>query len=58
MEEADQPDPVLDLTDTHQLAGKHGAQVDLAPAQADPATAGDADGAIRPGRLRAFSCRC
>ena len=46
MHEADQPDLVIDLSDADHLAGKHGAEVDFAPAKADAATASDAGGSI------------
>lgn len=46
LQEADQPDAVLDFPDPHELSREHGAQVDLALADADAAAAGDAHGAV------------
>lgn len=47
--EADQPDLVGDLFDADVLTGEHLAEVDLVPAEADTAAAGDGDGAIVEG---------
>jgi len=44
--EADQPDLVIDLTDVHDLAGEHVAEVDFASAEADSSAAGYADGSM------------
>ena len=46
MQEADQPDLVLDFSDSHELPGEDGAQVDFPFADTDPAAAGHANGAI------------
>jgi hypothetical protein len=43
---------VLDFPDPHELAGKHGREVDLEPADADASAAGHADGAVVVGVLR------
>ncbi len=46
LHEANEPYCVADLRDTDLLAGKHGAEVDLAPADADSAAASDAHGSV------------
>ncbi len=43
MHEADEPDLVCDLLDTHVLAGEYGAEMDLLASKADPATLCDGD---------------
>ncbi len=49
VEEADQPDIAVDLADADELAGEHGAQVDLALADADSAAVVDAKRAVVEG---------
>jgi hypothetical protein len=49
--EADEPDFVIDLLDSHLLTGEDGAQVDLLPVVADPAAAGDDGAAVVEGVL-------
>ena len=46
MHEADQPDLVIDLSDTHHLAGEHDTEVDFALTEADAATASDPYGFV------------
>ncbi len=46
MHEGDEPDFIAHLLYPHVLASEDGAEVDLAPAQADPATVGDGHGAV------------
>ncbi len=41
MHEADEPDIITHLFDTHPLASEHDAEVDLSPVVTDAATAGD-----------------
>jgi len=51
VEEADQPDLVVDLAYPNQLAGEDLAQVDFALADAEASAAGHADGAVMVGAL-------
>jgi len=51
VEEADQPDLVVDLAYPNQLAGEDLARVDLALADAGASAAGHADGAFMAGAL-------
>ena len=46
MHEADQPDVIGDLAHADVLAGEHHAEIDFAPAEAQPAALGDGDGVI------------
>ena len=46
VQEADQPDLVVDLSDAHGLAGERGREIDFAPADADATAACDTDGTI------------
>jgi len=48
VQEADQPDLVVDLANAHGLAGESGGEVDFAQADADTSAAGDAGLADRP----------
>ena len=52
MHEADKPDSVSDLADTHILAGEYGTQVDFASADADSAALGHLDSAVMERVLR------
>jgi hypothetical protein len=52
LHKAHQPHPVADLLDADVLAGKDGAEVDLALADADAAAMGDGNGAIVEGVLQ------
>jgi len=54
LHEADQPDAVGDLLDADQLAGEHGAQVDLAPFVADATATGDSGGPVMDRILKIF----
>ncbi len=51
VEEADQPDLVIDLANADDLAGEDLTQVDLSPSEADAPTAGHAHGFIVIGVL-------
>ena len=46
IQQADQPDLVLDLSDADGLAGEHGGALDFAFADADAAASGPPDGVI------------
>jgi hypothetical protein len=44
--EANEPYFIAHLLDADVLTGEHGAEIDLAPADADAAALGDGDGAV------------
>ena len=44
--EADEPDALVDLHDAEILAGEDGAEVDLAPVEADASAVGHGDGVV------------
>ena len=46
MHEGHEPDALVDLLDADVLPGENGAEVDLAPTEADATSVGDGDGAI------------
>ena len=47
-----EPDFIAYLLDADVLTGEHGAEIDLAPADADAAALGDGDGAVVEGILK------